>query len=335
MYLTSKAGGLFHIWRQRFPDGQPEQLTSGLTEEEGIAMAPDGRSLVTAVGLQSASIWIHDGRGERQISLLEGNAAYPKFTPDGKKLCYLMVKAVQSGFKDPGEVWVADLNSGHSEPLAPGFPVLNYDISPDGRQVVLEARDAAGKLRLWLAPFDRRSPPRQIPGVEGRGARFGPSGEIFFRHTEGPSGFLYRVRPDGTGLRKALEQPVWTFSIPPDGRWIAAWSLGGRTAVQMFPLAGGSPVYIGLDILLRWSSSGDSLWISDGPVGDGRTYIVPLPPGKILPPIPPGGFRSEEDIARLPGAHRIDATGAPGPSRDVYAFERRTVQRNLYRIPIP
>ena len=29
MYLTSKAGGLFHIWRQRFPDGQPEQLTSG------------------------------------------------------------------------------------------------------------------------------------------------------------------------------------------------------------------------------------------------------------------------------------------------------------------
>ncbi len=85
MYLTSKAGGLFHIWRQRFPDGQPEQLTSGLTEEEGIAMASDGRLFVTAVGLQSSTIWLHDASGERQISLLEGNAAYPQFTPDGKK----------------------------------------------------------------------------------------------------------------------------------------------------------------------------------------------------------------------------------------------------------
>ena len=135
MYLTSKAGGLYHIWRQRFPDGQPEQFTSGLTEEEGIAMAPDGRSIVTAVGLQSASIWVHDARGERQISLLEGNAAYPKFTPDGKKLCYRIVKAVprlSERIRDPGEVWVADLDSGRSEPLAPGFQPLDYDISPDG-----------------------------------------------------------------------------------------------------------------------------------------------------------------------------------------------------------
>ena len=342
MYLTSKAGGLFHIWRQRFPDGQPEQFTSGLTEEEGIAMAPDGRSFDTAVGLQSASIWLHDARSERQISLLEGNAAYPKFTPDGKKLCYRIVKAVPrlvGTNRDPGEVWVADLDSRRSEPLAPGFPVLDYDISPDSRQVVLEAPDAEGKPRLSLAPFDRRSPPRQIPGVEGRSAHFGPSGEIFFRHTEGSSGFVYRVWPDGTGLRKALEQPVFSLSaIPPDGRWIEAWAPrpdNRQAAVQMFPLRGGSPFVIGSNALVRWAPGGDSLWISGGAVADGRTYIVPLPPGKVLPPIPPGGFRSEQEIARLPGAHMIDATGAPGPSRDVYAFERRTVQRNLYRIPIP
>ena len=52
MYLNSSAGGAFHLWRQRFPDGKPEQITSGPTEEEGIAMAPDGRSLITAVGLK-------------------------------------------------------------------------------------------------------------------------------------------------------------------------------------------------------------------------------------------------------------------------------------------
>jgi Tol biopolymer transport system component len=342
VYLTSNAGGLYHIWRQRFPDGQPEQFTSGLTEEEGIAMAPDGRSLVTAVGLQSASIWVHDARGERQISLLEGNAAYPKFTPDGKSVCYRIVKAVPNiryQQRDPGELWVADLNSGHSERVAPGFQPLDYDISRDGKQVVMEAMDRDGKPRLWLASFDRRSPPRQIPGVEGRSAHFGPSGEIFFRHTEGAFGFVYRVRPDGTGLRKALEQRVLVLrDVSPDGQWIQAWaSLPGNRAPakQVFPLNGGSPVVIGGNTLLQWSSSGDTLWITAGAVPDGRTYIVPLPRGKILPPIPPDGFHSEEDIARLRGARSIDATGAPGPSLDVYAFERRTVQRNLYRIPIP
>src|SRR6202011_1017426 len=53
MYLTSNAVGANHIWRQRFPDGAPEQVTSGPTEEEGIVMTPDGRSFVTAVAGQN------------------------------------------------------------------------------------------------------------------------------------------------------------------------------------------------------------------------------------------------------------------------------------------
>jgi hypothetical protein len=56
----------------------------------------------------------------------------------------------------------------------------------------------------------------------------------------------------------------------------------------------------------------------------------------MLPNIPSGGFRSEAEIATLPGARVIDAADvAPGPTPDVYAFSRQTVQRNLYRIPIP
>ncbi len=127
-------------------------------------------------------------------------------------------------------------------------------------------------------------------------------------------------------------------NVSPDGRWIEAWAPlpGNRpSAVQMFPLGGGTPVVIGSNTFLQWSSSGDSLWIALGAVPDGKTYIVPLPPGKILPLISPEGFRSEPEISRLPGAHKIDATGAPGPNRDVYAFYRVTIQRNLYRIPIP
>lgn len=340
MYLTAKAGGLNHIWRQSFPDGPPQQFTSGITEEEGVAMAPDGRSFVTAVAMESSSLWIHDAHGERQISVLEGNAAYPKFAPDGTKLYYRIVKAVPilGTKRDPGEIWAADVDTGHSERVVPGFEPLEYDISRDGKHVAMEIPDADGKPRLWLALVDRSSAPRQIANVEGQKPIFGPGGDIFFRRQDGPSAFVYRIRPDGTGLRKALDQPAfYADDISPDGRWIPLWTPlpGHQSAVTaLFPLAGGQPVVVGSNTTVHWSSSGDSLWIWAGAVPDGRTYIVPLR-NMTLPRIPEGGFHSEEEVAALPGARRLDAEGAPGPSLGIYAFERHTIQRNLYRIPIP
>jgi len=342
MYFTANPGGVNHIWRQRFPDGQPERITSGPTEEEGIAMAPDGRSFVTAVALQSTSLWVHDAKGDRQISL-EGNAAKPQFTPDGKKLCYLIVKEAPNEFahyRDPGELRIADLESGRSAPVIRGLPVLDYDISADGQHVVMWTTDREGKQRLWVAPLDRSSRPAEIPNVEGAHPRFGPGGDIFFRHVERMSTFVYRVHPDGTGLRKGLEEPVDGLgAVSRDGRWIVGWaplSGNGPPSFQAFPLNGGPPIPIGAFatgafIGLSWSLDGHSSFIDAGP-----TYIIPLAPGEALPRIPAGGFHSEEEIAHLPGARRIDASGVvPGPSTDVYAFYRSTIQRNLYRVPIP
>src|SRR5262249_55301121 len=113
---------------------------SGPTEEEGIAMAADGRSFVTAVTLSNISIWFHDASGDRPISL-EGNSVDPKFTLDGRSLCYRIVKQTPNQLRfmgrEPGEVWATDLTSGRSESLVPGFQALDYDISADGRQVVM------------------------------------------------------------------------------------------------------------------------------------------------------------------------------------------------------
>src|SRR4030095_7603061 len=143
MYLNSDAGGVNHIWRQRFPDGAPEQITFGPTAEQGIAMAADGRSFVSAVAMQDMSIWLHDASGERQISPLEAIAVTPKFTADGKKLCYRIVKEAPTPFAQrSGEIWVTDLESGRSVPLAPGFQAFDYDVSADGQKVVLDAEDS-------------------------------------------------------------------------------------------------------------------------------------------------------------------------------------------------
>jgi serine/threonine protein kinase len=349
IYMTSNAVEANHIWRQRFPDGPPEQVTSGPTEEEGIAIAPDGRSLITAMALQNTSLWIHDAKGERGISV-EGNAAEPKFTPDGKTLLYRIVKEPPSEFdwyRDEGEIRVADLESGRSEPLVRRFHALDYDISADGRLVVMQTADDRGKPRLWVTPLDRSAPPRQIPDVEGVSPRFGPNREIFFRHIEGTStntvGSVYRVRADGTGLRKALDHPILILQeVSPDGRWLEAWapvSDNGIAAVQLFPLEGeGTAILITRGSTeFKWAPDGSFVSISSiyGMIPEGRCYLVPLRRGQALPPIPAGGFRFEEQIARLPGARRLEERSVvPGPSGDLYAFYRGATQRNLYRVPI-
>ena len=118
MYLSASAGGAFHTWRQRFPDGMPEQITSGPTEEEGVAVSRDGHSLITSVGLRQSGLYVHDAGGERQISI-EGNSFDPKFTPDGKQLLYRILKGASPN-SDPSELWVGDVESGRSRPFLPG-----------------------------------------------------------------------------------------------------------------------------------------------------------------------------------------------------------------------
>ncbi len=337
MYFTSSAGGGFHIWRQRFPDGQPQQLTSGPTEEEGIAMAPDGRSFITAVGVKQSSVWLHDSRGERQISL-EGQAFQPKFTPDGKRLCYRVRTGASS------ELWVAELDSGRREALLPGFALVGepsvsnspYDISADGREVVLASADQAGKTRLWVAPFDRRSPPRQIPGVEGEQPVFA-GGEVFFRVVEGSSAFLYRVGADGANLRKASNVPVIAvMGVSADRRALIVGSPKEGTLVIVRTDGGAQLVLPGAPALFQWSADGKYLFVEGTLFGRQETQVLPVPPGRVLPESFSERFPSEAEIAKLPEVRVIPSVyAAPGPTADVYAFTRETVQRNLYRIPVP
>jgi hypothetical protein len=345
--MTSTADGTPHIWRQRFPDGKPEQITSGPTEEEGIAMVQDGRSFITAVALRNTSLWVHDAKGERGISV-EGNAAQPRFTPDGKKLLYRIVKHATNEYawyRDPGGIEVADLESGRSETVASGFRTIDYDISSDGQHVVMQVADKQGKQRIWYVPMDRSSTPRQIPDVEGVSPRFGPDGDVFFRHYEATGnpkavGSVYRVRPDGTGLRKAFDTPVLLMGdISPDGHWLQVWAPlpSGDPAQQLLPLDGGSPILLGGNLGFKWSSNGSAVSIAAtyGIIPVDRSYLISLPHGQIIPPIPADGFTSEAQVASLPGAQRLDARSVvPGPSPGVYAFFRGATQRNLYRIPI-
>jgi Tol biopolymer transport system component len=153
MYFTADSGSTgFHVWRQRFPDGAPEQLTArGAAEEEGLTVFPDGKSLITAAGAQEASIWIRDESGPRQITS-EGFAFLPTLSPDGKRLYYLRRAPGSRSFLN-GELYTVDFATGRAAPALPGIIMSHYSLSHDGATLVyyrrsVEARRVSGWLTL-------------------------------------------------------------------------------------------------------------------------------------------------------------------------------------------
>jgi len=141
MYFSSDAGSRFHIWRQRFAGGEAEQITSGATEEERIAVVPDGRSLNTSVGMVQSTVVVHDAQGDREVSS-ESYAQAPQFSADGKYAFYLVAMRGAGGHRFiSGELFRVDIGAGANERLLSGFLMTAYAISPDGKRVVLSTPD--------------------------------------------------------------------------------------------------------------------------------------------------------------------------------------------------
>jgi len=165
-------------------------------------------------------------------------------------------------------------------------------------------------------------------------------GEVVFHTIEKGSTLAVRIRDDGTGkqlLNRAEINEIKEAS--PDGDFVIAWT-GGET--KAFPSSGGNPVPIMDEIcVLRWQPDRKFLYLSvvtgmQSAGAFGRTYVIPLVSGKLFPLIPPDGFHSEAEIAKLPGVRVIEGADVfPGSTPETYAYSRQTVQRNLYQIPLP
>jgi hypothetical protein len=166
--------GATHLWQQRSPDGAAEQITFGPGEEQGLAIAPDGKSLIASVGVRKSSVWLHDGQGERLISP-EGSVSDPKMTADGKRVYYLLRKNESK----VGELWSTEAASGKANPSLAGVSMVDFDISPDQQEVAFTSQNGKESV-IFVAPLDASAPPRQMVRG-GDSVSFGAPGELIFR----------------------------------------------------------------------------------------------------------------------------------------------------------
>ena len=338
MYFTAMTANGVHIWRQPFPDGAPEQVTFGASTEEGIHFAPDGRSFVTSVGASQSTLWVHDSRGERQITS-EGQVFMPSLSADGKRLYYL-VRSYGLRSWNQGGLWVADLETGRRQRLLMDFQILHYSISADGQRIVFVSVDEQGRNPVWVSSLTAQSPPRQLSTIDAAAAFFGAPGEVVFA---GQGSYVYRVKEDGSELQKLITTPLIPIAVSPDGQWIVVGDPTAWGALIVYPAGGGAPRRLCDLCAPPWGTEPPPFYFGWVPNGEfvywnftNTTYAIPLQSGRLLPEIPAGGIQSKAGVAALPGARVVSEVDRsfPGPNPSMYAFVQVSTQRNIYRVPV-
>jgi hypothetical protein len=313
-------------------------------------VAPDGRSLITSVGLVQSTIMLHDARGERQLSSAN-YAEGPQFSRDGRYLFYVVPVRGAAGHqyvkgeisRVNGELFRINLDTGANEHLLPGFPITGYALSPDGKRVVFSAVDPQGRIRLWIADLDLGSSPRQFASlVDEDEPYFDEDANLYFRAADGGSNFLYRMKEDGSDRVKALPNSMLgVIGVSPDGRWAILYqasSKGGATSETVAaPLNGAAPVTICQSVChVMWGDEGKVIAIHIDTMGAGRTMLLPLARSGGMPPLPPEApeLDASSRLGTTKGARIIDKFVIPGPTSAQYVWISQSVHRNLYRIPV-
>jgi hypothetical protein len=260
-------------------------------------------------------------------------AESPWLSIDGRRLYYLLRQSTS----DTYELRSMDLSSGRTERLITDRPVTQFDLSPDEREVAFTTMTPTGTPEIWLAPIDRGSPPRRISESADQVAFAGS--DLVFRSLENTRNFVVRIGKDGRGRRRATDTAILgRLHVSPDGKWATAGVEGGIQSAIPGTLA------ISLDSgTTRLLCGGcEALWGPDGKwlyaipiVGGAGRIAVPLGTSQE-PPESLSTLLAEASKGTTPrGTYVIDHLQfGPGPAPTTYAFVKRDVQRNLFRIPL-
>jgi Tol biopolymer transport system component len=346
MYFGAEVAGHSHLWRQGYPTGSPEQITFGPTEEEGLTIAADGHSLITAIGLPRSAIWLHDDHGDKPLTS-DGLAYSPRWSRDHRRV-YFMVRP--SPDSPAAELRSVEVASGKSQTLIPGLPVQEietpvvaypaFDISDDEEQVLYPSRQN-GASTIMLTRLDHLAPPRELTR-DAAYPSFGRHDRVFFVALGKSISSFAWMNSDGSGRGSIGDRgPVYDRGgISPDGRWAAVfYSAGAATAAGTFAMnieTGDSKRLCSGLCMVWWSDDGKFLYatVIDESAPE-HTLVVPIKPGAAVPDVPESGLNVPANQRAVAGI-RVIEQGNVVPIGDgtTFVYVKSGRERNLYRIPL-
>ena len=367
MYFSVQQDGHTQLWRQRYPDGSPQQITFGPDDHEGVAVFPDG-SLATSIGIAESAVWVKTADGEYPITssgkaspaVTQGMSSRPLFSRDGRRLYYLLRR---SSDDTSTELHRYDLTSKVDENLLSGFSIDEFDVSSDDADVVFSLRPTGRPAEIWVAPLDHATPALRI-SAEGDGApHFGPSGDVVFKMSDGAANFIARMKKDGSGRSPILTSSISSvLGISWDRNWVVVYApvtiagrdaavagtddvIGEGLATFAVPIDGGHPVRLCSQFCVtQWAPDGSALYLTlNAPARSEatETIMIPLPSGTTVPALPKAGLR-RGDLGEGLGATVIRGGSdtadlrvrgfSPSTKPTTFAYVRSSVHHNLFQI---
>ena len=232
VYVSGRAVriGSSLVWVDRRGNSQP--VTDILNQYVGPQLSPDGERIALLIGsLAAGDIWTYYlGRDALTKFTLGGHSAFPRWTPDGKKVTYASTREGKRNIYA-----MATDGGGAEEPLTSG-PHFQYpnSFSPDGKFLAfVEARPETGN-DIYILPMEGDGQPYAFVNTTANeeGAQFSRDGQwLAYVSNESGQDEVY-VKPfPGPGGRWPISsgggvQPLWS----PDGSELFYYNAGKITS---------------------------------------------------------------------------------------------------------
>ena len=134
--FSSNRGGNTNLWAISASGGDPVQVTKGAGPDIGLSVAASGNNLVYLQQQKVGFLWTAniDGSSLRQISFDDREIWEPSFSPDGRRIAFVMNDP--DPLKEKCDVYVVDRDGNNRRQLTNGLPNARIPLwSPDGRWI--------------------------------------------------------------------------------------------------------------------------------------------------------------------------------------------------------
>ncbi len=203
-----------------------------------IAALSNTGTLVYATGTAASEVVLADSTGETPVLLEIREYAFPRYSPDGKRL------AIAIGSGATRDVWLYDFASHGLRRLTSGGSINERpEWSPDGSRVLFRS-DRGPRSAIWWQPIDESAPATQLvgdPKIPYYEAVMTPDARAIVYQVDTSGGDIgYRMLSGDTTPRLIASSPAQELEprLSPDGHWLAFMTDESGTAqvvVQPFP----------------------------------------------------------------------------------------------------
>ena len=283
--------------------GGVTRLVASQTPDQRLgwaAWSPTGDEIVYT---SADTLYLRDLASDQPRFLLRaGNPHSPAWSPDGRWIAFVSGNPQYPTFANlaPSSIWVVPASGGTPVRITADRPLHTSPAwLPDSRSLLYVSDEEGGKDVYWVG-LGRSGAPEGKPvristGLDPHGISLSGDGRklLYSLHSETANVYRVALQP-GRSVSLGDGEPVTTgsqliesFSISPDGKWLAFDSnRGGNQDLWRMPLDGGAPpepLSTGPEDEFQGKYSPDGKWVSFHATRSGSVrdlYVMPAAGGR-------------------------------------------------------